>query len=49
MNTYIHATDKLKQSAADKMQSAFEIGFNQAESNKIIENPDIKLETTSGP
>lgn len=49
MNTYIHATEKLKQSAADKMQSAFEIGFSQAESNIIIENPDTKSGTISGP
>ena len=49
MNTYIHATDKLKQSVADKMQSAFEIGFNQAESNIMIENPDTKSGTISGP
>lgn len=28
MNTYVHATKKLKTSAADKMEAAFEIGYS---------------------
>ena len=28
MNTYVHATKKLKTTAADKMEAAFEIGYS---------------------
>ncbi len=43
MNTYIHATEKLQQTAADKMQSAFESGFNRVENSPLIQLIDKSI------